>query len=212
MMSNQKGGNSSRNTSMGEIFMSVVLAGALIGVGQMVSATTAMAATGGFPYGDKKSATTDPNFDIKNFHREGNGQLVMQVFGQAGGTTPAKPPAGEHGQVFVYAFFTDNGIWMINAHWECHAGLTCDPNETRVSEWHAERVTVANVAGYSNICVTSITNERPAIMDGHKAIVNVPEASKVMTAQTASFDLKTNPDAPTQECIAELDTVFDEAG
>lgn len=49
-------------------------------------------------------------------------------------------------------------------------------------------------------------------MDGHKAIVTVPEAKKVFAAQTAAFDLKTNPDAPTQTCIAELNQVFDEAG
>lgn len=192
--------------------MSAILAGALVAVGQMTAVAPAMAATGGFPHGDKKDANSDPNLDIKNFHREGNGKLVMEVFGQAGGSTPAKPAPGQLGQVFVYAFFTDNGIWVINAHWECHAVSGCDPNEQHVSEWHAERVTVANVAGYDNICVTSISGERSATVDGHKAIVNVPEANKVMTAQTASFDLKTNPDAPTQECIAELDTVFDEAG
>jgi hypothetical protein len=210
MANNPKGENKSKNTSIRAIFLSAILAASLVAVGQMAQATPAMAA--GFPHGDKKSATTDPNFDIKDFHREGNGELVMEVFGQAGGTTPAKPATGELGQVFVYAFFADNGIWVINAHWECHVGLTCDPNETHVSEWHAEKVTVANVTGYSNLCVTSITDERPATMDGHKAIVNVPEASKVMAAQTASFDLRTNPDAPTQECIAELNTVFDEAG
>jgi hypothetical protein len=193
------------------ILLSALLAGSLLAVTELASATPAMAEEG-FPHGNKKSAAIDPNFDIKKVNREGNGKLVMQVFGQAGGTVPAKPAPGQLGQVFVYAFFTDAGIWVINAHWECHPGPTgCDPSETHVSEWHAEKVTVANVAGYEKPCVTSISDERAATMDGHKAIVTVPEAKEVFAAQTAAFDLKTNPDAPTQACIAELNQVFDTA-
>jgi hypothetical protein len=216
------GKENSRNTGQSQqhastynaIFLSVLLAGSLIAVTEFASAAPqAMAASsGGFPHGDKKNKTLDPNFDIKNVHREGNGAVTVQVFGQAGGTVPPKPGAGEFGQVYVYAFFTDAGIWVINAHWECHVGLTCDPEETHVSEWHAEKVVVANVEGYSNPCVVEITNERPAAMDGHKGTISIPEATKVFTAQTASFDIKTNPDAPTQICIAELNTVFDETG
>jgi hypothetical protein len=43
-------------------------------------------------------------------------QLWKSFFGQAGGTVPVKPEAGHLGQVFVYAVFTDNGIWVTNAH------------------------------------------------------------------------------------------------
>ena len=119
------------------------------------------------------------------------------------------PSTGELGQVYVYAFSTDNGVWVINAHWECHEGPTgCDPNEMHVSEWHAEKVALANVDGYDKPCVTGISDERSATMDDHKAIVNVPEATKILSVQTASFNLQTNPDNPTQMCIAELGTVF----
>lgn len=203
-------------SSVRAVFLSAILMGSLVAVGHMMAAATPALADSsygkGFPHGDNKDKTLDPNFDIKNVHDEGNGAVTVEVFGQAGGTTPAKPAAGELGQVFVYAFFTDAGIYVINAHWECHVGLTCDPEETQVSEWHAEKVEVANVEGYSNPCVVEITNERPAVMDGHKGTVMIPEATKVFTAQTASFDIKTNPDAPTQTCIAELNTVFDETG
>lgn len=192
----------------------VAIIGMLVVLASVTAPGVAFAASDyskGFPHGDKNDAA-DPNFDIKNVHREGDGKLVMQVFGQAGGTTPDKPATGELGQVYVYVFFTDAGIMVINAHWECHEGATgCDPEETHVSEWHAEFVTVDNVAGYDNLCVTQIYGERPATVDGHKAWVDTPEATKVIRGQTASFDLHRNPDLenPDNECIAELNTVFD---
>jgi hypothetical protein len=185
--------------------VAIMLAGSLLSFSGMASIQPALAAKSGDP---KDSA--DPNLDIKNVHREGNGQLVMEVFGQAGETVPAKPAEGQFGQVFVYVFVTDNGIMVINAHWECHELSECHPDESMVSEWHAEFVTVEDVDGYDNPCVTSIYGERTATMEGHKAIVMVPEAKKVLKAQTAAFNLQTNPDAPTQECIAEFNELFDE--
>jgi hypothetical protein len=192
--------------------VAAILAGSLLSVSGMASVQPALAvkAAEAPNHGDPKDAA-DPNFDIKNVHSEGNGKLVMEVFGQAGGTVPPKPAPGAFGHVFVYAFITDNGIMVINAHWECHEGPTgCDPNETHVSEWHAEFVTLGNVAGHDNPCVTSIYGERTATMDGHKAIVIVPEVKKILKAQTAAFDIQTNPDNPTQECIAEFHELFDE--
>lgn len=160
---------------------------------------------------DPKDAA-NPDFDIRSFDRTSGGDLIMQVYGEAGASVPEKPEAGQLGQVFVYVFVTDNGIWVINAHWECHEGATgCDPDETHVSEWHAEEVFVSNVDGYDNPCVTGIANERPATVDGQLAIVSVPEASKILSVQTAAFDLQTNPDDPQQECVAELSGVFDKA-
>ena len=186
--------------------IAAILAGSLLSVSGMASIQPALAAK----QGDPKDAA-DPNFDIKNVHSEGNGKLVMEVFGQAGGTIPPKPEAGHLGQVYVYAFVTDNGIMVINAHWECHEGPTgCDPAEHHISEWHAEFVTLGNVAGYDNPCVTSIYGERTATMDGLKAIVMVPEVKKVLKAQTAVFNLQTDPMDPTQECIAEFHGLFDE--
>jgi len=138
----------------------------------------------------------------------------MKVKGTAGGTTPPKPEPGHLGKVYVYAFITDAGIMVINAHWECHVLSACDPTEQHVSEWHSEFVTVENVPGYANPCVTSIYGERTATVSGHNAIVNVPEAHKIFKAQTAAFDLKINPDsAPTIPvpglCVAEFDHQFD---
>ncbi len=161
----------------------------------------------GLPQGDPKDAA-DPNMDIKNIHREGNGKLVMQVFGEAGATVPDKPEPGELGEVFVYVFVTNNGIWVVNAHWECHEGPTgCDPEETHVSEWHAEEVILGDVDGIE--CVIGIQNERTAIVEGHIASIDVPEATDVLVGQTAAYQLLTNPDNPQQECIAVLSEVFD---
>lgn len=125
---------------------------------------------------DHPAKKGDPNFEIKKFTRKDNGDLVVKVKGVAGGTVPPKPAPGQLGQVYVYAFFTDNGVWVINARWECHTGSGCDPSEQHVSEWHAERVVLANVDGYDKVCVTEIADERPATMDGHLGIVHVPEA------------------------------------
>jgi hypothetical protein len=153
-----------------------------------------------------------PDLDIRSFGMgAAAGELYMQVYGQAGATVPDKPGKDQFGQVFVYVFFTDSGIWVINAHWECHAGSGCDPSEQHVSEWHAEKVVVGNVAGYANPCVTAISDERPATMDGQFARVSVPEASKIISGQTAAYNIQTNPDDPQQECIAELGEVFDSA-
>lgn len=203
------------------ILLCAIMAGSILAVSEMAALQPALAARDGD--NDKKPADKnkaekddsnkkkDPNFKIKNFYRD-NTNLVMKVKGVAGGTVPPKPAAGELGRVYVYAFLTNNGVWVINAHWECHEGATgCDPNETHVSEWHAEKVVLAKVDGYDKPCVTAISDERPATMDGHKAIVNVPEATKIESVQTASFNLQTNPDNPTQLCIAELGTVFDES-
>ena len=193
------------------LLVAAILAGSLFAVSGMASAQPAMAESKS--QGDKKDAS-DPNLDIKNVHREGNGKLVMEVFGQAGGTVPPKPEAGHLGQVYVYAFITDAGIMVINAHWECHVLSGCDPTEQHVSEWHAEFVTLGHVDGYSQPCVTSIYGERSATVDGHKAIVNTPEAHKILKAQTAVFNLQMDPDTapsvPSGVCVAEFHTLFDE--
>jgi hypothetical protein len=188
-----------------------ILTSSLLAVSGMASLQPALAAKASEApnHGDPKDAA-EPNMDIKNVHREGNGQLVMEVYGQAGGSTPPRPEAGHHGQVYVYAFITDNGIMVINAHWECHLASGCHPDESMVSEWHAEFVTLGHVNGYEHDCVTSIYGERSATVDGHKATVMVPEVHKVLKAQTAAFNLQTDPDAPTQECIAEFHELFDE--
>ena len=201
------------------IFLSAIMVGSVLAASGVAALQPAMATRDGD--NDKKQADKikgekddsnkkkDPNFKIKSFYRD-NTNLVIKVKGVAGGTVPPKPAPGELGKVYIYAFFTNNGIWVINAHWECHTGSGCDPSEQHVSEWHAERVVLSKVDGYDKPCVIGISGERPAIMDGHKAIVNVPEATKIKSVQTVSFNLQTNPDSPTQLCIAELDTVFDQ--
>ena len=158
----------------------------------------------------------DKNLNIKNAYIDGN-NLVVKVQGKAGGTVPDKPAPGYFGQVFVYAFYTNNGIMVINAHWECHEGSGCDPSEQHVSPWHPEFVTLGTVEGHDQPCVTSIYGEfladgspRTVTMKGHLGMVDTPEATKILKVQTAAFNLQTNPDDPTQECIAELDHVFDE--
>jgi hypothetical protein len=176
-----------------------------------VAASLALSSISGFATQAfaEKEKKIDPNMDIKKFYRDGD-NLVMKVKGTAGDTVPEKPAAGEFGQVFVYVFHTDVGIMVINAHWECHDSSGCHPDESMVSEWHAEFVTVEDVDGFDKPCVTSIYGERTATVDGHLATVNVPEAHEITLAQTAAFSLQTNPDAPTQECIAEFDHLFDE--
>ena len=203
--------------------VAAILAGSLLSVSGMASIHPALAAKAEAPnHGDPKGDVQDPNhllanpsnpadFDIKNAHREGNGQLVMEVYGTAGNSNPAQPPTGGLGQVFVYAFVTDNGLWVINRHWDCHVGLDCSTvGGGEISPWHAEKVKVETVAGHTNPCVTNITDEREVTMTGHKAIVNVPEVHKVVMGQTAAFNILVNPDDFTPgQCIAELHTLFD---
>lgn len=193
------------------VFLSAVMAGSILAAAPAAALRPALAAKDDNGEKDYSAKKGDPNFEIKKFMRKDNGNLVVKVKGVAGGTVPAKLAPGQLGQVYVYAFFTDNGVWVINAHWECHTWSGCDPSGQHVSEWHAERVVLANVDGYDKVCVTEIADERPATMDGHLGIVHVPEASKIISVQTASFDLKTNPDNPQQPCIAELNTVFDQS-
>lgn len=189
------------------IFLSALLAGSLMAVTLASSTTQAFAEKQ--PDNRIHKYKVDKNLNIKKAFIDGT-NLVVKVQGKAGATVPEKPEAGHFGQVYVYAFYTDNGIMVINAHWECHTGSGCDPSEQHVSEWHAEFVTLGTVDGYDQPCVTSIYGERPATMVKHFGIVDTPEATKILKVQTAAFNLQTNPDAPTQECIAELDHVFDE--
>lgn len=194
------------------LLLAAILAGSVLAISGMTSMQPALAAKDtekNENHNDSDRKNIPRDFDIKKASIDKKGNLVMKVTGTAGGTIPEKPAAGEFGQVFVYVFHTDVGIWVINAHWECHIGLVCDPAETMISEWHSETVTVGHVDGFDNPCVTSIPEERPATMRGHEAKVSVPEAHKIFKAETASFDLKTDPMDPTQECIAELHTVFD---
>ena len=201
------------------LFIAAVLAGSVLAVSGMASMQPALAEKSSDKKGgdDKKSddghsKKIDPNMDIKNAYRDGT-NLVMKVKGTAGGTVPAKPAAGHLGQVFVYAFVTDAGIMVINAHWECHVLSGCDPTEQHVSEWHAEFVTLGHVAGHEKDCVTSIYGERTATVSGHNAIVNTPEAHKILKAQTAAFNLMMDPDtaptSPSGVCVAEFDHQFD---
>jgi hypothetical protein len=204
------------------LVLAAIIAGSLLSVSGMASIHPALAAKPEEApnHGDPKGDVKDPNhllaskadFDIKNAHREGNGKLVMEVFGTAGHSSPAQPATGGLGQVFVYVFVTDNGIWVVNQHWDCHIGLDCSQiGNGEISPWHSEKVKVESVAGHTNPCVTDITDEREATMSGQKAIVNVPEAHKVLKGQTAAFDILVNPDDFTPgECVAELNTVFDQ--
>ncbi len=189
------------------VFLSTLLAGLLVVSSLSSIATQAFAEK--LPDHRVHKYKLDKNMNIKKAYIDGT-DLVVKVQGKAGASVPDKPEAGHFGQVFVYAFYTDNGIMVINAHWECHDNSGCDPAEQHVSEWHAEFVTLGTVDGYDQPCVTSIYGERPATVKGHLGIVDTPEATKILKVQTAAFDLQTNPDAPTQECIAELDHVFDE--
>ena len=198
--------NRARNTA-NSIIVSMTLAGLLF-VSSMSGITT-QAYAEKLPDNSVHHYKVDKNMNIKDAYIDGT-NLVVKVQGTAGETVPDKPEAGHFGQVFVYAFYTDNGIMVINAHWECHTGSGCDPSEQHVSEWHSEFVTLGAVAGYEQPCVTSIYGERPATMSGHLGAVDTPEASQILKVQSAAFDLQTNPDAPTQQCIAVLDHVFDE--
>lgn len=189
------------------IVLSALLGGLLVVSSMSSIATQAFAEK--HPDNRVHKYKVDKNMNIKKGYIDGT-NLVVRVQGKAGASVPEKPEADHFGQVFVHVFYTDNGIMVINAHWECHVRSGCDPSEQHVSEWHAEFVTVGPVDGYDQPCVTSIYGERPATVSKHLGIVDTPEATKILKVQTAAFNLQTNPDAPTQECIAELDHVFDE--
>jgi len=165
-------------------------------------------------HGDPKDAS-DPNMDIRNVHTEGNGKLVVEVFGQAGETVPPEPAEGQFGQVYVYAFtLADGSIWVLNAHWECHPESGCHPG-SMVSDWHAEQVTLAKIDGQD--CVTSVFDETTDVtVDGHKGSINVSNSAKIVKAQTAAFQLKIHPDTAPSEvdpdhliCVGYLLTEFD---
>src|SRR5919198_929637 len=134
--------------------------------------------------GNHTYKVNDKNMDIKKAYIDGT-NLVVKVKGTAGATVPDKPAPDRLGQVFVYAFVTDAGIMVINAHWECHVLSSCDPTEQHVSEWHAEFVTLGHVDGHAKDCVTSIYGERSATVSGHYATVDTPEASKISAVKTA---------------------------
>jgi hypothetical protein len=174
----------------------------MLSVMAVASARPAMAV----PAADPKVDVTNgnPNFDIRTFGLEGDGKIVMQVYGKAGGTIPDKPEQAR--TVLAYLFNTDAGIWVINAHQECHTEVECG-----VSEWHTEKVDVNQMR--SDICVTKIypDNERKARMDGTNAKTFVPEVSKITSGQILSLELQVeDPDhAPAGICIAKVTQVFD---
>jgi len=204
------------------LFIAAVLAGSVLAVSGMASMQPAVAEKSSDKKGgdDKKSddghkdKKIDPNMDIKNAYRDGN-NLVVQVKGVAGGTTPPEPPTGEFGQVYGYAFtLVDGSIWVLNAHWECHPQSGCHPG-SMVSEWHAEQVTLAQIDGKT--CVTSIFDETMDVTTvGHKGSIHVLHPAKIVKVQTVAFQLTIHPDtAPSVVdphnviCVAYLVHQFD---
>ena len=203
------------------LFIAAVLAGSVLAVSGMASMQPALAEKSSDKKGgdDKKfddghSKKIDPNMDIKNAYRDGN-NLVVQVKGVAGGTTPPEPPTGEFGQVYGYAFtLADGSIWVLNAHWECHPESGCHPG-SMVSEWHAEQVTLAKIDGKT--CVTSIFDETMDVTTvGHKGSIHVLHPAKIVKVQTVAFQLTIHPDTAPHEpdpdnliCVAYFVTQFD---
>lgn len=185
------------------IFLSGLLAGSLLAVTEMASIRPALAAPAVDPKGDATNG--DSSFDIRTFALEGDGKIVIQVYGKAGRSIPDKPEQAH--TVYVYVFNTNAGTWVINAHQECHSQIECG-----VSEWHTEKVDVGQMNG--DTCVTQIyaNTERHARMDGTNAKTFVPEVSQIYSAQTAAFELQVeDPDnAPSGICIAKLTQVFDD--
>ena len=108
------------------MFLAAVMVGSILAVSGMAALQPAMAARdedNNKKLADKNKAEkndankkNDPNFKIRSFYRDDNVNQVINVKGIAKETTPPKLPSSELGQVYTYAFFTDNGIWVINAH------------------------------------------------------------------------------------------------
>ena len=202
------------------LFLAAILAGSVLAVSGMTSFQPAQAEkengskNSNNQQGNSDHKEIDPNMDIKKAYVDGN-NLVVQVKGVAGGTTPPEPPAGTFGQVYGYAFIlADGSIWVLNAHWECHPESGCHPG-AMVSDWHAEQVTLAKIDGKT--CVTTVFDETMDVtMNGHNGSIHMSDPAKIVTVQTVAFQLTIHPDtAPSvfdpnnPICVAYLVTQFD---
>jgi hypothetical protein len=115
-----------------------------------------------------KVNAVDPNFEIKKFGIDQNGDPFLTVEGTAGGTKPTEP-----NQVFAYVFDTDNGIFAVASHkFEDSTEVKNDLN------WHAHKIKLD-----SNKCITSLKEQGDALLKGDKVSVeNIDQVSKVKDA------------------------------
>jgi hypothetical protein len=132
-----------------------ILAGTLLVTTLMMTAPSLYAAT--------------QDFKIETFGIV-DGNPSMTVKGTAGGTTP---PDGE---IFAYVFFTNKGIFAVTS----HPGIEDSDEVGDDEEWHAHKVQLNE-----QNCVTDLTEQGKAVLDGNTVSVDNTPATEVTQVLTA---------------------------
>jgi hypothetical protein len=99
-----------------------------------------------------------------------DGNPSMTVKGTAGGEIPPE------GEIFAYVFFTNKGIFAVTSHPGIEDSDEVDDDE----EWHAHKVQLND-----ENCVTDLTEQGKAVLDGNTVSVDNTPATEVTQVLTA---------------------------
>jgi hypothetical protein len=112
-----------------------------------------------------------PDFRIKNFGIDNDGNPFLTVQGTAGGTIP-----DQKGDIYAYVFFTDDGIYAVTS----HPGIEDSSEVQDDADWHAHKVKLDD-----KNCVTSLKEDGEAALDGDTVSVKGTDATSVDKVLTA---------------------------
>lgn len=117
----------------------------------------------------------EPSFDIKRFGIDSNGDLFLNVKGEAGSAVP------EGQDIYGYVFVTDTGTYAVTA----HLGNDTPGEDHEDNEWHAHKVTLEDG------CISSITPDGEASLQNKVVLLSETSATsiyEVMTVQLTQQD------------------------
>ena len=112
-----------------------------------------------------------PDFKIKDFGIDSDGNPFLTVQGKAGGTIP-----DQKGDIYAYVFFTDDGIYAVTS----HPGIEDSSEVQDDADWHAHKVKLDD-----KNCVTSLKEDGEAALDGNTVSVKGTDATNVDKVLTA---------------------------
>ena len=135
--------------------------------------TPAFAALGKDISGD--ATNNDPNFDIKKFGVDGNGNPYVDVYGQAGGTT-----VNDGDTILAYVLVTDAGIFAVTS----HGGIEDSSEVGDDTQFHGHLITLD-----ASSCLTSVTEPGSANLQNKRVSVSGTGATTVFGVLTAELKI-----------------------
>lgn len=154
-----------------------------------ITMTPALAAVAKDPFGD--ATNENPDFDIKKFGLNDDGDPYIDVYGTGAGTT-----VNNGDTIYAYVFVTDAGAFAVTS----HGGIEDSTEVGDDTEFHGHLVTLGNVN--DDTCVVGISETGDAAFHNARVSITGTGATSIAGALTASLSAST----PNGICVT---AVFD---